>query len=309
MPTTPHPDNSPENPENPKNEDIKNTAPHDPLAKGKPGRPRRKIAGKTNKIGYRTISPQIDWEAAEHEYICGYADYDGLTGEGMVCYPSYEEIARRRGLNIDTVKLRARANDKEPSWAQKREMYLVNLREKGIDATRRNVQNAVVDAWTMSLVKNLYKVCDIWIADALSDPVPDLDGNYRPKVIHAKDINSISGAIGNLQKIARQTIGEPVSGIPEMSTKITASTNGRTGRMKGAADKDLTALKKKAKELMGRIDDSQTLKQKALKIVQEVRSSNNANSPNPANLDDLANPANSSNSPVPTTIDVDTIDP
>ena len=94
-----------------------------------------------------------------------------------------------------------------------------------------------------------------------------------------------------------------------MSTKITASTNGRTGRMKGAADKDLTALKKKAKELMGRIDDSQTLKQKALKIVQEVRSSNNANSPNPANLDDLANPANSSNSPVPTTIDVDTIDP
>lgn len=163
-----------------------------------------------------STQPVFDWDLIRREYIQGFFVVDPETGDRRPVYPTYEDLARKHGCHIVTI--RQKACQQKPTWKEQRSHLKAKIAEREDD---RRVsyylsESAALDAETLSLVRDQMRLLRYFVDQY--QPLLQEDGMIVGKAtletkFKIQDIETSSRALKNLQEVGRRAVSEPVEGV------------------------------------------------------------------------------------------------
>jgi hypothetical protein len=169
------------------------------------------------------MNEKYPWEQIATEYITGYFVTDPETFTKKHWYPTYEDLHKKYGMNLDYL----RKKGQKERWSSRREALQAKLKEKTAQNTLHSYisDSAHFDAMTIIAMKKMYRLIEAFFDqyDILeSNPdgtvsIRDLSEEDRESLpaIKVHELKSLVETLDKAQILVRRTVGEPLHGDAE----------------------------------------------------------------------------------------------
>ncbi len=223
------------------------------------------------------------WDQIREEYVVGYFVTDPETFQKRHWYPTYRDIVKKYGMNLDYLQKRAQ----KESWTTRREALQAKLREK----TARNTLHSFIsdsaqfDAMTIVALKKLYMLVDAYF-DQYDFLEMNIDGTISIKDmspeekallphIRVNDLKGLVDALDKAQMLVRRTVGEPLHGAQGENSLLASeifnpAVEAHTDEDKETQKKRVDSLIKKRQDEASSIDEIKAAIQKTAAKLEEI---------------------------------------